>query len=170
MSPRRSIILLAAALAFLVTPAAAAAAQTYGDTISGYEYAFTSTDGKFAGIASGALPGSWNADVRHTQLCLSCTPTATITGGSFSLATRHNGLPALASGAFVGGRVQVTNVGANCSNQTFAINGILGRVGWWSSGSGSGTFRATLTHYRHSVLGRCVTYGASVRGALSLTL
>jgi len=170
MSPRRLIILLVAALGLLVAPATAAAAQTYSDTVSGYEYAFTSTDGKFAGTASGALPGSWNADVQHTPLCLSCTPTATVTGGSFSLATTRNGLPALVSGAFVGGTVQVTNVGSNCSNQTFAVNGILGHVGWWSSGSGSGTFRVTLTHYRHSIFGRCLTYGASVRGTLSLTL
>ena len=170
MNLRRLIILLAAALALLVAPATAAAAQTYSDTISGYEYAFTSTDGKFAGTASGALPGSWNADVQHTPLCLSCTPTATITGGSFSLVTRHNGLPALAVGTFVGGTIQVTNVGAHCTNQTFAVNGILGDVGWWPSGSGSGSFRVTLTHYRHSILGRCVTYGASVRGTLSLSV
>jgi hypothetical protein len=170
MNPRRSIIVLVAALTLLLAPATAAAAQTYTDTISGYEYAFTSTDGRFAGTASGALPGSWNADVQHTPLCLSCTPTATITGGSFSLATKHNGFPALVSGAFVGGTVQVANVGSNCSNQTFAVNGILGNVGWWSSGSGSGSFRATLTHYRHSIFGRCATYGASIRGTLSLTL
>ena len=170
MNPHRLIILLVAVLTLLVTSATAAAAQTYSDTISGYEYAFTSTDGRFAGTASGALPGAWNADVQHTPLCLSCTTTATITGGSFSLATTHNEFPALVSGAFVGGTVQVTNAGSNCSNQTFAINGILGNVGWWSSGSGSGTFTATLTHYRHSVFGSCVTYGASVRGTLSLTL
>jgi hypothetical protein len=170
MKLRRSIIVLVAALILLMTPATAAAAQTYTDTIGGYEYAFTSTDGKFAGTASGALPGSWNVDVQHTPLCLSCTTTATISGGSFSLATTHAGFPALVSGAFVGGTVQVTNVGSNCSNQTFAVNGILGNVGWWSSGTGSGTFQATLTHYRHSIFGSCVTYGASVRGTLSLTL
>jgi hypothetical protein len=170
MSPRRSIILLVAALGLLVAPAAATAAATYSDTVSGYEYAFTSTDGRFAGTASGALPGSWTADVQHTPLCRSCTPTATITGGSFSLATTHNGLPALVSGSFVGGTVQITNVGSNCSNEKFAVNGILGHVGWWSSGSGSGTFKATLTHYRHSVFGHCLTYGASIRGTLSLTL
>lgn len=169
MKLRRSIIFLVAALALLMATPAAVAARTYSDTISGYEYAFTSTDGKFAGRASGSLPGAWNADVQHTPLCRSCTPTAAITGGSFSLATTHNGLPALVSGAFVGGTVQITNVGPNCSNETFAVNGILGRVGWWTSGSGSGTFRANLTHYRRSVFGRCVTYGAAVRGTLSLT-
>lgn len=169
MNLRRLIILLVAALAFVIAPATAAA-QTYSDTIGGYEYAFTSTDGKFAGTASGVLPGYWNADVEHTPLCISCTTTATITSGRFSLATTHNGFPALASGTFVGGTVQVTNLGANCSNQTFAVNGILGSVGWWSSGSGSGTFSATLTHYRHSIFGSCVTYGASIRGTLSLTM
>src|SRR5689334_24068115 len=46
--------------------------------------------------------------VQHTKLCPSCTPTATITGGSFELATTHNGAPALVSGDFVGGTVQVT--------------------------------------------------------------
>ena len=170
MSLSRLIVVLVSALALMVASATADAAQTYSDTISGYEYAFTSTDGKFAGTASGALPGSWNADVQHTPLCLSCTPTATINGGSFSLATTHNGIPAVVSGAFVGGTVQVTNVGSHCSNQTFAVNGILGSVGWWSGGSGTGIFIATLTHYRHSVFGICVTYGASIKGALSLSL
>jgi hypothetical protein len=170
MNLQRLIILLAAALALLVAAPSAVAATTYSDTVSGYEYAFTSTDGKFAGSASGSLPGAWNADVQHTPLCLSCTPTATITGGSFSLATRHNGAPALVSGDFIGGTVQVTNPGARCTFQTFAVNGILGHVGWWSAGSGSGTFDVTLTHYRRSIFSRCVTYGASVRGRLSLTL
>lgn len=170
MNPQRLIILLAAALALLVATPTAVAAQSYSDTISGYEYAFTSTDGKFAGNASGSLPGAWNADVQHTKLCLSCTPTATITGGSFSLATTHNGAPTVVSGAFVGGTVQVINRGAGCTNQTFAVRGILGQVGWWTRGSGSGAFNVTLTHYRHSIFGRCVSYSASVRGTLSLTV
>ena len=169
MNLRRLTIFLVAALALLVAAPAAVAAQTYSDTISGYEYAFTSTEGRFAGSASGSLPGAWNADVHHTPLCRTCTPTATITGGSFSLATTRNGLTALVWGSFVGGTVQLMNRGANCTNETFAVNGILGRVGWWTSGSGSGTFSATLTHYRRLVFGRCVTYGASVRGTLSLT-
>ena len=170
MNLKRLIILLAATLALLVAAPTAVAAQSYSDTVSGYEYAFTSTDGKFAGNASGSLPGAWNADVQHTKLCPSCTPTATITGGSFELATTHNGAPALVSGDFVGGTVQVTNRGAGCTNQTFRVNGILGNVGWWTAGSGSGTFNVTLTHYRHSIFGRCVSYAASVRGTLSLTL
>jgi hypothetical protein len=165
MHLRRTLLIFALSLVALWASSSAAAAQTYRDTISGYEYYFTSTDGRFAGSASGALAGSWNANVRHTPLCLSCSPTATITGGSFSLATPYT----LVTGTFTGGTVQVMNVGANCSNQTFDVEGILGSVGRWYAGSGSGTFSATLTHYRRSFLGRCVTYGASVAGTISLT-
>jgi hypothetical protein len=165
MNLRRAMVFALVLGITLWAAATATAAQTYNDTISGYEYAFTSTEGRFAGTASGALPGLWEANVRHTPLCLSCTPTATITGGSFSLATGSR----LVSGTFTGGTVQVTNVGSNCTNQTFAVNGVLGRVGWWSGGSGTGIFSATLTHYRHRIFGSCISYAASVNGTLSLT-
>jgi hypothetical protein len=168
MHLRKTLLVVALAMLALSAPASVGAAQTYNDTISGHEYYATSTDGKFAGAASGALPGYWNTDVRHTALCLSCTPTATITGGSFELATSISGLR-LVTGRFTGGAIQVTNVGADCTNQTFTVNGVLGNVGPWYSGSGSGTFSATLTHYRHRVLGTCVIYAASVAGTLSLT-
>jgi hypothetical protein len=164
----RTVTLIAIAALALAAPAEAFAAQTYTDTISGHEYYFTSTDGKFAGSASGALPGDWNADVQHTKLCLSCTPTARITGGSFALATTLNRVPTLISGSFRGGTIQVTNRGAGCTNQTFAVNGILADVGPWYSGHGTGTFSATLTHYRTPILGSCVTYGASVTGTIIL--
>jgi hypothetical protein len=168
MRPRRALLLAALAALVLGAPAGALATQAYSDTISGHEYYATSTDGKFAGSASGALPGDWNADVRHTPLCLSCTPTATITGGSFLLVTMLKSVPALVTGTFTGGTVQVTDVGPNCTNQTFAVNGILGDVGPWYRGSGSGTISATLTHYRYRVFGSCITYSASVTGTLSL--
>jgi hypothetical protein len=73
------------------------------------------------------------------------------------------------TGNFTSGTVQVINTGANCTNQTFSVNGTLGSVGPWYRGHGSGTFSVILTHYRTSILGGCVTYGASVRGAISLT-
>jgi hypothetical protein len=142
----RTIALIGVVMLALAAPVGVLAAQTYSDTISGHEYFYTSTDGKFAGTA-----------------------TATITGGSFSVATTLGGIPTLVTGKFTGGTVQVINKGANCTNQTFAVNGILGSVGPWYSGQGSGTFMATLTHYRTSILGSCVTYGASVKGAISLT-
>jgi hypothetical protein len=60
-------------------------------------------------------------------------------------------------------------VGASCSNQTFDVEAIPSNLGRWCAGSGSGTFSATLTHYRHRLFGSCVTYGASVTGSISLT-
>jgi hypothetical protein len=169
MQLHRTLLVLALAVLVLSVPATAGAAQTYNDTVSGHEYFFTPTDGKFAGTASGVLPGYWNADVQHTPLCLSCTPTATITGGSVELVTSFDGTPTLVTGDFKGGAVQVTNVGAGCTNQTFAVDGVLGSVGRWHRGSGSGSFSVTLTHYRRPIFGSCITYAASVAGTLSLT-
>ena len=164
----RSITLTALAILALAAPAVALASQTYSDTSSGSEYYFTSTDGRFTGTASGSLPGAWNANVEHTKLCLSCTPTATITGGSFQLATSLHGSPALVTGSFTGGTVQVINEGANCTNQTFAVRGLLGSVGPYG-GTGTGTFNETLTHHRTSIFGNCVTYAATVTGTINLT-
>lgn len=168
MRVTKSIFAVAALATALILSANATAATSYTDTISGYEYYATSTDGRFTGTASGALPGRWNADVRHTALCIGCPTTATITGGSFQLATTLNSIPTLITGRFSGGTVQVSNPGTGCTNQTFAVNGILSDVGPWYTGTGSGTFAATLTHYRHSVFGYCVTYSASVTGTLTL--
>jgi hypothetical protein len=167
----RRMLLLIFALVVLALSAAgvARASQTYTDTITGHEYFFTSTDGRFAGRASGDLPGYWNADVQHTPLCASCTPTATITGGTFELATTLDGSYALVTGDFTSGSVQVMNPGADCTNQTFAVDGNLGNVGPWYTGSGTGTFSATLTHYRTRIFGSCITYAASIAGTLSLT-
>jgi hypothetical protein len=164
----RSITLIAVGILALAVPVAALASQTYSDTSKGAEYYFTSTDGRFTGTASGLLPGAWNANVQHTKLCLACTPTATITGGSFQLATSVHDTPSLVTGSFTGGSVQVINRGANCSNQTFAVHGLLGSVGP-SGGDGSGTFNATLTHHRASIFGTCVIYAATVGGTINLT-
>jgi hypothetical protein len=161
-------LVVALLVALSALAAQAAASHSYTDSISGYEYAFTSTEGYFAGTASGDLPGTWNVDVKHTPLCLDCKPTATITGGSFQLATTVSGRLASISGSFSGGIVQVTDVGANCTNQTFAIQGDLSGLG--PSQKGTGSFDATLTHYRHSVFGICVTYAASVDGTVTLNL
>jgi hypothetical protein len=46
---------------------------------------------------------------------------------------------------------------------------VLGNVGRWPGGTGSGTFSATLTHFRHRVFGICITYAASVNGTLTLS-
>ena len=162
---RRYLLALVLATVGLILPQTASAAQSAADTLTGYEYYATSTDGRFAGQASGTLPGAWNANIQHTALCLSCTPTATITGGSFTLSTGYT----LVTGSFTSGTVRVINPGPGCTRQTFAVNGSLGDVGRWYSGGGTGSFAVTLTHYRRSILGRCVTYGASVAGTLMLT-
>jgi len=41
---------------------------------------------------------------------------------------------------FNGGTVQVTDVGAGCTSQSFAVDGILGNVGPWYSGTISLSF------------------------------
>ena len=153
----------------LAAPLAASAAQTATDTVNGLEYFATPNHGKFVGTADGALPGGWNIDVRHTKLCVSCTTAATIMGGSFQLATRAQGVLTLITGAFRGGTVEVVRAGTRCTNQSFAVRGILRQVGPWHRGSGTGAFTATLTHFRHSIFGRCVTYAASVKGTLRLS-
>ena len=81
-------------------PGSVAAAATYSDSVSGFEYAATSTQGRFAGAAPGALPGAWSATVDHTPLGTA----ATITGGDVYLATYLDGAPTLVTGDFTGHR------------------------------------------------------------------
>ncbi len=157
--------ILAAATALFISPASAIAATTYSDSISGYEYAATSIQGHFVGIASGALPGVWSVTVDHTPLGTS----ATITGADFHLATHLHGLTGV-TGDFTGGTVTQLSGFTGCVNQRYAVNGAVGDLGFGSARSGTGTFVATLTHYRTKVFGHCVTYSASVSGSLSLAL
>ena len=156
--------ILAAATALFISPASAIAATTYSDSISGYEYAATSTQGHFVGIASGALPGVWYVTVDHTPLGTS----ASIAGADFHLATHLHGRLTAVTGDFTAGTVRQLSGFTGCANQRYAVNGILGDMGFGSARSGTGTFVATLTHYRTKVFGHCVTYAASVSGSLSL--
>jgi hypothetical protein len=152
------------ATAALFTSPAAAIAATSSDSISGLEYAATSTQGRFAGIASGALPGAWSVTVDHTPLGTS----AAITGGDFHLATRRHGTLTAVTGEFTGGTVRQLSGFTGCVSRRYAVIGVLGGVGFGSAGHGTGTFAATLTHYRTKIFGQCVTYSASVSGSLSL--
>jgi hypothetical protein len=141
-------------------------AATYTDSLRGTEYYATSTEGRFAGTATGALPGSWYIDVFHTPL----SPNATITGGTFSLGTVMNGQPTKITGNFAKGTVTQTSGFSGCGNQTYALSGDLVNVGpQGSSHSGTGTFfNGVLTHYRYSFYGSCIPYGASVTGTVNL--
>ena len=75
--------MLAALAALLFLPGSALAARTYADQVKGIEYSATTTVGKFAGTATGALPGTWQASVVHDPI--TAAPKAPITGGSFQL-------------------------------------------------------------------------------------
>ena len=153
-----------AAAALFISPAAAVAATTSSASISGFEYAATSAQGRFVGIASGALPGAWSVTVDHTPLGTS----ATITGGDFQLATRLDGTLTAVTGDFTRGTVRQLSGFTGCANRRYAVHGVLGDVGSGSAGRGTGTFAAMLTHYRTKIFGHCVTYSASVSGSLSL--
>ena len=157
------IVPIAAAAALVISPVSAMAA-TSSDSISGLEYAATSTQGRFVGIASGALPGAWSVTVDHTPLGTS----AVITGGDFHLATRRHGTLTAVTGDFTGGMVKQLSGFTGCVSRRYAVTGVLGGVGFGSAGRGTGTFAVTLTHYRTKIFGQCVTYSASVSGSLSL--
>lgn len=154
---------LTVAMAFPAMTLAASVSQSYA--ITGYEYYATSTQGRFAGTATGSSgdTAGWNAVVNHTPL----TTTAAITGGTADLATSN--LVTL-HGVFSGGTVTQTSGFSGCTNQTYEITGSLKQVSRSDvSRRGKGTFNATLTHYRASVLGSCVVYSASVKGIINLT-
>jgi hypothetical protein len=157
----RLIIVGAAVFAFTGLASVSRASTTYNDWIRGAEYSATSTEGKFAGYASGDLLGYWNAVVDHTPL----GSAATITGGSFSL----DGLTD-ADGTFTGGSVTLNNPSSGCVNQSYAVQASLGSVSVGAATGGTGTFNGTLVHYRQWVFGRCVTYSATIRGSLSLSV
>src|SRR5512133_2466150 len=164
------VVRFAGAALLLPLDAAAAPAST-SFTIVGYEYAFTSTVGSFAGTGTGNAgeKAVWDVTVNHDPL--GSTPTY-INGGRVELAT------ASASGhldyvtATLGyhrGSITTLNSGSNCTNQQFLVTGALEDVTTSTTSDGSGTFAATLTHYRYSLFGHCIIYRAGVRGMVSLT-
>ena len=168
----RSALLTAVAVGALVAARAAPAAPASTSfAIVGYEYAFTSTVGSFAGTGSGNAGDSaaWNARVEHDPL--GSTPTY-VNGGSFAITTRGSGGHLdFATGDFVhhGGTITTLDPGAGCTNQRFRVTGTLENVESSTSSGGSGSFTATLTHFRTSLLGRCVIYAARVNGTVTFS-
>jgi hypothetical protein len=157
------VVALLASLA--VTPTASAATVSTSYSINGYEYYATSTQGRFAGTATGSAgdTATWNAAVDHTPL----TTTATITGGYADLVTSNL---VHIHGVFSGGSVTLASQEAGCGTQTYSVDGTLSKVTRSDSHRrGTGTFVATLTHYRVSVLGSCIVYSASVSGTIGLS-
>jgi hypothetical protein len=91
MTLPRALLVVPLALATLELPAGASSAPASTSfKIVGYEYAFTSTVGSFAGHGSGDAGGTayWNATVKHDRL--GSDPTY-VNGGSFAMAIRGPG-------------------------------------------------------------------------------
>ena len=168
----RALLVVLVALAAVALPAAASSAPVSTSfKIIGYEYAFTSTVGSFAGNGSGNAGGTayWNATVKHDRL--GSDPTY-VNGGSFAMAVRGPGSSVDAVvGTFThhGGKITTLDRGANCTNQKYLVADTLKAVSTPKSSDGSDHFMVTLTHYRHRLLGRCVAYKARVSGTVSFT-
>ena len=172
MTMPRALLVVLVALAAVALPAAGSSAPVSTSfKIIGYEYAFTSTVGSFAGNGSGNAGGTayWNATVKHDRL--GSDPTY-VNGGSFAMAVRGPGSSVDAVvGTFThhGGKITTLDRGANCTNQKYLVADTLKAVSTPKSSDGSGNFMVTLTHYRHRLLGRCVAYKARVSGTVSFT-
>jgi hypothetical protein len=149
--------------------ASAAAARSYADQIAGVEVAATSTQGTFVGVASGALPGAWNAVVVHGPLPTTVGATAAISTGTFQLATVIGGTPETVDGSVDANSTGITmlNAGVGCTNQKFQISDTLSGVGP-GGGTGSGVVLAQLVHHRTVIFGHCVTYAATIGGTITL--
>lgn len=161
---------LAASVAALLLPVSASAAPASTTfSIVGHEYAFTSTDGNFAGKGTGNAGDAalWNTSVQHDKL--GSTPTY-VNGGGFQMVTRSPGGRSdtvVGSFAYHGGTITRIDPGANCTNQRYLVTGTLKNVSTSDTKGGSGTFRAVLTHYRISLFGHCLIYKARVAGSVS---
>jgi hypothetical protein len=153
----RSRFALVVAVAALVLPAGASAAPASTSfAIVGYEYAGDTGD-----------TAAWNTRVEHDPL--GSTPTY-VNGGTFQMATRSPSWHVdTVTGTFVhqGGMITTLNSGPNCTNQQFRVTGRLQNVSTTTTSGGTGTFAATLTHFRTSLFGRCVIYKARVAGTVA---
>ena len=108
----------------------------------------SSTRGTFVGASHGPV-GAWRISIRHQAL--STGPTVAVTGGSLLIGLRTG--TALRS-SVTGGSVSVTNRGARCTTQVYAVHVRLA----------AGTFDGTLQHHRRSLFGHCVIYAATISG------
>lgn len=143
----------------LLPAAPAAAATTY--QVTGAEIFATSEEGIFVGTASrsGGIAGAWYADVLHEPL----EPHGAIHGGSFAMLLTS--APHTVTGQFRSGQVRQVRSGRNCTNQRYSVTGRLRPVAAGVQRT-AGRFGVVLTHLRSLVLGRCVTYGATVEGSV----
>jgi hypothetical protein len=151
-----AVVLVVAALALL--PATARASLSPLFTVSGAEYAATSTEGRFFGFARGSAgeTGFWHADVLHQPLATTCYLTSTgcavAAGGSILVVTSSGDI---VSGAFTGGSITLVREAPGCGTLLFHV------VGQLQTSAGSAVFDVALTHNR-VFFGSCVTVSATV--------
>jgi hypothetical protein len=168
-SLRLAATVVVAVAALAIPTAASAAPASTSFTITGFEYAFTQTVGFFAGSGTGNAGdrAAWNTSVEHDPL--GSDPTF-VNGGSFQMATQSpTARLDFVTGTFVNheGTITTKDPGDGCTNQRFLVTGTLADVATSTTAGGTGAFSVTLTHFRTSLFGRCVTYFASVAGKVS---
>jgi hypothetical protein len=166
----RALALIPSLVIAALAPAAVAAPGSASFTITGSEYAFTSTVGAFAGRAAGNAGdiGFWNATVRHDRL--GGVSPIYVNGGSFEMTVRPpgGGIDAVAGTlTHHGGTITTLKPGANCTNQQYRVAARLQDVLTPNSAGGSGSLKVTLTHYRLRVLGHCLAVKARVAGTVT---
>ena len=172
MTMARGLLLVAFAFSALALPAAASSPPASSSfKIVGYEYAFTSKVGSFAGNGSGDAGGTgyWNATVKHDPLG---SDPAYVNGGPFAMAVRGPGSSVdavVGTFSYHGGKITTLDRGVNCTNQKYLVSSRLKAVSTPATSNGVGMFEVTLTHYRHRFLGRCVAYKARVAGIVRFT-
>lgn len=140
------------ALVFALGSVAAAEEVTY--SVSGVETGFTQNSSSFVGVGfSDDDVASWQALILRIDL-------TTITGGTFQL----DGALRDVSGQFLPGGVIDRLPGSNCRMERFHVTGELVLGG---ARTGIGLFDVLLTHYGKRVGGQCVTFFATVEGAVT---
>jgi hypothetical protein len=169
MALRSALVIVVALTALVAAGGATAAPASTSFAVVGYEYAFTSTVGSFAGTGRGddGDAAAWNARVEHDPL--GSAPTY-VNGGSFAMTTRGaDGHLDFATGDFAyhGGMITTIDPGTGCTNQRYRVTGTLEHVATATTSDGSGNLSVVLTHYRVSIFGHCVIYKARVAGMVS---
>jgi hypothetical protein len=152
---------VAAAVAVAATPASARAATVPHFAVSGIETGVPQNEtSPFAGTAFSPSAGAavWSASVVHTDLsgCMTTDPghACLITGGTFTLKSLFGKI----TGTFSGGTITPEQDISGCQNEKYDVSGAV------STNRGPAQFDVVLTHYQTMLLGRCVTYFATVTG------
>lgn len=167
---QRRWIAVPLAAALIAVPGIASGHVSLSYEIAGIELPSTATTAYFVGSAVGenAEDAAWSATIQHTAL----SPNATITGGTFSLTILH--VPETLTGEVAGGSITLASAEPRCGSQTYDVVGTLKNITSDTEDptltTSNGAFQAVLTHYRTRIGRSCVTYFATIVGALQLNL